>query len=161
MGHGGQGSGSSSAVATWSLDHDDPTHYSLQTICIFTFLHSTTCRSWKNGYFQLFDVLHHFIKITGILNELVFECCVACVGRKREGQDTKHLLCTNASAAVLRDLWQLPICEHYLTDPEFSSQQNTKQHHILIITVFSLQLKKKKKILHLILKLPLAKINWP
>lgn len=160
MGHGGQRSGSISAVvlwaagdATWSSDHGDPAHYSLQTICFFTFLHSSTCRSWK----KVICCFNTSLTTEGF-KQLVFERSVASVGRKKEGRDTQHHLC-NVSAAMLTPVSErLGAASHLRTLFYWPWMRLTTKHqqhphnYSILITV---------KILHLILKLPSAKINWP
>lgn len=163
MGHEGQGSGSISAVvlwaiedATWFLDHGDPAHYSLQTICSFTVLHSSTCHSWKMVIFTCSTSFTTSLKPEGFQI-----ACAACVGRKREGHDTKQLLCNNAPAAVLTPVSKRLVAASHLWTllhwPQIqltTKQQATAHPHnySILITV---------KILHRILKPPSAKINWP
>lgn len=113
---------------TGSLDHSDPAYYSLQTICFYTSLHSWTCRSWNEVFF--FSCLVSFntsLKTVGF-KYLVFECCVDCVGGKKEGQKANSTSATMAllqcKHLLLRDLSQLYIYDQNLSNPEYSSLQH-------------------------------------
>lgn len=80
--------------------------------------------------------------------------------------ETKHHL-SSASAAMLTPVSERLVAASHLRTLFYWPWMlltSKQQHHILIITAFSLQWgkeKKKQKNVHLILKLPSAKINWP
>lgn len=127
----------------------DPAYYSLQTICFFVLLHSSTCRSWrKKGYFQLFSrlfsTLHKMMELPML------------VERRKVG--TQRTTSGTITAAVLTPVSERLVAASHLwtrffSDPECSSLKTPTTPHpkdySIVIAV------------HLILKLPSAKMNFP